>query len=849
MVTRNSADLPLETATSERVGSERLNLAQKVRLLSGNDMWTTVAAPEIDLRSIRVADGPHGLRMQPYSAKPGDLDPSLPATCFPTAVTLASSWDPALIAEVGAAVAEESVIQGVDVVLGPGLNLKRHPGGGRNFEYFSEDPLLSGVFAAALVNGIQSRGVGACLKHFAANNHEGWRNLANAVIDPRTLHELYLRGFEIAVRRSSPWSVMCGYNQLNDVYCSEHDELLTSILRDRWGFDGVVMSDWGATNDRALGVNAGLDLQMPGCGTVFDSEVLAAVESGKLAEAAIDRSVERLRDLAERTSAPRPAEVSDDAAFEAHRLLARKAAAAGTVLLSNNGVLPLEAPSSVLILGAFGADPRFQGAGSSQVAPTAVTSLVDALRECLGTSAVSFEPVYDPQTGLARPSDLAKAANSAAESSVVIVIVGLPAIYESEGFDRTEFGLPESMVTLIELASTANPNTVVALSNGAPVTMGWADKPGAIVESYLGGQESGGALADVLLGVAEPGGRLAESIPMEVSDLAADANFPGQPRQTQYRENLFVGYRFHTTADVAARFPFGFGQSYTSFEWDEPSVTANAEADGESQFSATDQLTVLVPVRNVGQRSGSDVVQVYREQADGPADRPVRSLIGFAKVSCGPGESVVAEVQLDDRSFEVFDPTGMDWVSAPGRYQLAIGTSSETILHRIEVDILGAKNERNTTVAEGVLNRAARPWAPNTAEFEALLGRTLPVVRPPRPFHRNTALGELEDTFVGPILRRAVIPRVKRELDTAFPGMGEEFLAKFANVVLETPLRTAVALAGGKINLKQMDGLLAVLNREWSVVARTLTLSAARGVATGARKGASGVRGLWRNRG
>ena len=528
--------------------------------------------PEHGLDGIFVSDGPHGLRCQGTASDHLGIAAAVPSTCFPTAAALGSSWDVDLVEAVGDAIGAEARTLGVSVVLGPGLNLKRHPAGGRCFEYLSEDPLLSGKLAAAMVRGVQGRGVGTSIKHFAVNNQESHRLVVDAVVDERTLRELYLTGFEIAVKESSPWTVMCSYNLVNGTYASEHPELLTTILREEWGFDGLVMTDWGAANDRVAGIAAGLDLEMPSSQGAFDAEVLAAVHAGTLDEAAVDRCAERVVELLRRGAAdPAAAPGVDPAAqHEEHHRLARRAAAAGSVLLTNNGVLPLGTSGRIAVIGSFAAEPRYQGAGqlAGQPDPTG-SSARRAACSRRRRRHVTYAPGYDARTGDSTPEAMAEALAAAADADVVVCCVGLPGAWESEGFDRTTLDLPDGQVRLIEaLAATSTP-VVVVLSNGGVVHLPWADRVDAVLECWLGGQAGGGAIVDVLFGDAEPGGRLAESVPVHVAQLPADRNFPGSARQVEYREGLYVGYRFHDSAGVPARFSFGSGLSYTSFDWTE----------------------------------------------------------------------------------------------------------------------------------------------------------------------------------------------------------------------------------------------------------------------------------------
>lgn len=627
--------------------TSRLTRADKIRLLSGKDFWNTESVD--GAAGFMLTDGPHGLRKQVGAADHVGLADSVPATCFPPAAGLGATWNVELLQDIGTALGREAAAQDVGVLLGPGLNIKRHPAGGRNFEYFSEDPYLAGTAAAAMVRGIQSVGVGACLKHFAANNQESNRMRVDAIVDERTLHEIYLTGFEIAVKESAPWTVMHSYNKVNGEHTGESYRLLTEILRHTWGFDGVVMSDWLATANRPLGVHAGSDLEMPGSNGLWDARVARALDDGTLSESDLDAAVTRLVRLAQKVAA-RPTAVPVD--FEAHHALARRAAADASVLLANDGLLPLPADARVALIGAFAQTPRYQGAGSSLVHPTRLDNALDALRDHYGDR-LTYVPGYDAATGDATADDIAAARLAAREAEVVVLLIGLPASYESEGFDRTDLRLPPAHDALVEAVVSENSRTAVVLMGGAPVEMPWADRPAAILEVYLGGQAGGSAVADVLTGAVEPGGRLAESFPVSMLELPANENFADHPTQAEYREGLNVGYRFHDTWQVAPRFCFGHGLGYTTFEVSP--VTFEGGAGSPVQ-------QVSVEVTNSGDRAGSCVVQLYvHANAAAPA-RPEQELKGYTKVHLEPGESRQVTLALDERSLATYDATDEAWV-------------------------------------------------------------------------------------------------------------------------------------------------------------------------------------------
>jgi beta-glucosidase len=774
-----------------------MHLDDQISLLSGHGMWHTQPLP--DLPSIMVSDGPHGLRTQPDGGENLGLLASEPATCFPPAVTLASSWDEALIDEVGAAVGAEARAAGVGVVLGPGMNIKRHPRCGRNFEYFSEDPLLTGRLAAAIVNGIQSAGVGACLKHFAVNNQESHRFVVDAVVDDRTLREIYLAGFEYAVKTSRPWTVMASYNLVNGTYATDNHRLLTEILREEWGFDGLVMSDWGATNDRVAGVLAGMDLEMPDSGGAFDGEVRAALESGRLAAVDVGSCADRVVALVRRSpAAPGPA-----VDFHAHDALARRVAARSSVLLTNDGVLPLAGNERVALIGAFAEQPRFQGAGSSLVNAVSVTTAKDAFAQ--RGIAATYAPGYNADGSSPDPRLLPEAVELAASAEVVVLMVGLPGVFESEGYDRDHLHLPREQEELIEAVCAANPRTVVALSNGSSVVMPWVHAPAAILESYLGGQASGAALVDVLYGDVEPAGRLAESFPVRAEDVSSDPFFPGHPHQVEHREGIYVGYRYLVTEDIEPLFAFGHGLGYSTF--------AIEDCWAPAAVAAGDGVTIRVRVSNIGERAGSTVVQVYHHDRTGRVGRPRRELVGFARVELTAGETAEVEVEVTAQALAFWHE---GWQVPNGEHDLEVGFSSVDIVRVLSVNVHDGFDGH--LPAEPVI-------AAGDAQFAERLGRPVPTPRPVKPYVRNTTVGELAGNPVGKILRE-VSYRVA-DIKNADPPTRQ----MIERSVAETPLRALVLLSQGKISLGVVDGIVNLLNGRPDRVARSFLGWATRVVA------------------
>ena len=782
----------------------RLTNERKAALGSGIDMWHLEPVPELGLDPVMVTDGPHGLRRVGQST--GQMIRGEPATCFPTASGLAASWDLDLLREVGAAIGRKARAQGVAVVLGPGANLKRHPLCGRNFEYFSEDPLLSGRMAVALIDGIQSAGVGTSLKHFAVNNQETRRMVVDAIVDERTLRELYLVGFETAVTAARPWTLMCAYNKLNGTYCSEHSWLLTEVLRDEWGFDGLVMTDWGATNDRVEGVKAGLDLEMPGSGGINDAMVVAGVESGRLDEPTLDRMAGRVLDLIRRGTDALAESMEVDA--DEHHRLARRAAAETAVLLTNDGILPLDDTASVAVIGGFATDPRYQGAGSSLVTPTRLDAALDAVRALVGHDhRVRYAQGYEAHADDLRPDLIDEAVLVARSAEVAVVFAGLPPSYEAEAYDRDHMRLPQQHNDLIRAVTEVNPDTVVVLCNGAPVQMPWVDRPRAIVEAYLGGQGGGGGIVDVLYGRINPGGKLAETFPLRQSDAASDRWFPGTGRQVQYREGLYVGYRWFDSAPADVLFPFGHGLSYTTFAYADLEVVGG-ELTGDDQLAWP---TVEVTISNTGDVAGAEVVQLYVRDVESTVHRPDKELKSFAKVRLDPGESERVRFELDRRAFAFWDVASGDWQVESGDFELLVGASSRDVRATATIEI---NSEFRATASSDALGPYAAPTIDGFADdaaFETLLGRPVPSPTPVRPFTRNSTFDEVGATRLGAGLKKLAMRAAQAQ-------MGEEMfetglLETVERAMGEAPLRGLALLSQGRISFEVIDRLLVVLNR------------------------------------
>jgi beta-glucosidase len=658
-----------------------LTLEQKASLTSGSDFWHLQGLPEAGIDRIMVTDGPHGLRKQPEDGNQIGIGGSLPATCFPPAVALAAGWDPDLVRRVGEALGRETRAAGVSVLLGPGVNIKRSPLCGRNFEYFSEDPFLAGRLAAAHVRGVQSQGVGTSLKHFAANNQETDRFRVSAEVDERTLREIYLPAFEHVVKEARPLTVMCSYNRINGTYASEHRWLLTEVLREEWGFTGAVVSDWGAVSDRVRALAAGLDVEMPPTGT--DDRVVAAVRDGRLTEEQVDAAARRVLELVAATADARADAGSFDP--EAHHALAREAATAGVVLLKNEGgLLPLDPAGGgrIAVLGEFARTPRYQGGGSSRVVPTRLDTALDAIRAVAGERRVTFAAGFAADGG-ADPELLAEAVAAAREAEVAVLFLGLPDGAESEGSDRADMELPLAQQELLAAVHAVNPATVVVLSNGAAVSVaGWQDRARALLEGWLLGQAGGSATADLLFGLANPSGCLAETLPLRLADTPAFTHFPGAEQRVSYGEGIYVGYRHYDTRGLPVAYPFGHGLSYTDFELGALTVRP-VPSEGPNVFDAT------VPVTNTGARAGARVVQVYVHAGPGPLDRPEQELKGFAKVALEPGETREVTVRLDERSFAAWSVARHGWWIPAGEAEVRAGFSSRDIRARATVTLPG----------------------------------------------------------------------------------------------------------------------------------------------------------------
>jgi beta-glucosidase len=653
-----------------------MTLEEKAALCTGASAWTTVPVERLGVPEMIVSDGPHGVRRLSDVHAMG-LMKSLPATCFPTASCLASTWDFDLLQEMGEALADECYALNVDVILGPGVNMKRSPLNGRNFEYFSEDPFLAGELAVGLISGIQGKGVGTSIKHFTANNQEYQRFSIDAKVDERTLYEIYLPAFEAAVKRTQPWTVMCAYNKLNGTYCSEHYELLVDILRNEWGFEGFVVSDWGAVHDRVASLKGGLDLEMPGPQESRTQAVIEAVRSGDLDEGILDESVHRILNIVFKArETPKVGELDVDA----HHALARKIASEGMVLLKNDGVLPLKEGQHIAVIGRAAEEAYYQGGGSSHINPTKLDNPFKELKELAGESELSYTEGY-PADGAFRQNLVDQAVDLAGTADVAVLYVSLPAHKESEGYDRPDIDLSDGQIALIKAVAKAQPKTVVVLNNGAPVAMSaWIDDVAAVLESWMMGQAGGGAIADILFGKVNPSGKLPETFPVKIEDTPAHLNWPGDAGEVRYGEGIFIGYRYYDAKDMPVLFPFGYGLSYTTFEYSNPTVS-------ETSFKDVDGLSVSVDVTNTGEITGKETVQMYVHDNESELVRPQKELKGFAKVELQPGETKTVTIELDFRAFAYYHPKFGQWITEDGKFDILIGASAADIRHKLPVKL------------------------------------------------------------------------------------------------------------------------------------------------------------------
>ncbi len=770
---------------------KQMTLEEKCYLFSGKDFWQTRSVERLGVPNMTLSDGPHGIRKQAGEGDQLGLNPSLPATCYPTAAAVANSWDVELGEEIGAHLGAEAASQGVCVVLGPGLNIKRSPFCGRNFEYFSEDPYLAGKLAASYIRGIQKNGVAACPKHFAANSQELRRMASDSVMDERTLREIYLTGFEIAVKEGHSKSIMSSYNRINGVYANENRHLLQEILRDEWGFDGFVVSDWGGSNDHVEGVRAGSHLEMPTTGGDSDLELIDAVKSGRISQELLDRRVDELLDVILSTAgAVKPLE-GKPFDVEKHHAMAAKASEQSIVLLKNeNNILPLKRGAKVAVIGEFAQKARYQGAGSSVVNPTRLDNAMDVIQG-FGLDVAGFEAGY-PRSGKGDPAMQARAVELAKKADTVLLYIGLDEISESEGLDRSHMRLPQSQIDLIEAVSKANPNVVAVMSAGSAVEMPWLPKIKALVHGYLCGQAGASSVLKVIMGQVNPSGKLAESYPVKYEDVSSAPYFPSKERTAEYREGLFVGYRYFETAKTPVLFPFGFGLSYTTFEYSGLTVT-----EKEASFT----------LKNTGGMDGAEVAQLYVSKPDGEVFRPAKELKGFAKVFLKAGESKKVTIPLDDKAFRYFNVDTNKFEVEGGAWTVMIGASCADIKlsGTVEVQGTGAKppydKEKFAKYFSGDIKSVS------DAEFQALLGRPIPDGHWSGMLDMNDALCQMyyAKGAAGRLAYKILTHFINKSIEKGKPNLNLLFNYNM-------PFRAIAKMTGGICTMEMAEGILTIVN-------------------------------------
>lgn len=744
---------------------KQMTLEEKASLCSGADFWHTESVDRLGIPAMMVSDGPHGLRKQDQEADHLGMNDSIKAVCFPAGCGTAASFNRELITRMGETLGEECQAEGVGVILGPAVNIKRSPLCGRNFEYYSEDPLVASEMAGALIKGVQSKNVGASIKHFLANNQETRRMSSSSEVDERTLREIYMAAFEGAVSKQKPWTVMCSYNKINGTYAAEHKEALTDILRGEWGFDGFVVSDWGAVNNRVPDLEAGLDLEMPSSGGINDKLIVDAVKDGSLDEAVLDRAVERILNIVYRFEENR----DKTAVFDRDRdhEMAKKVAEETIVLLKNeDNLLPLSEKEDIAFIGKYARKPRYQGGGSSHINSHKVTGAWDCVKDW---GNITFAEGYADDEDVVDEAMIAEAVANASKAKAAVIFAGLPDAFESEGFDRAHMGMPGCQNELIERVAAVQPNTIVVLHNGSPVEMPWADKVKGIVEAYLGGQAVGAATVDILFGKVNPSAKLPESFPYKLEDNPSFLYYLGEGDRVEYREGVFVGYRYYDTKKMEVRFPFGFGLSYTNYEYSNLKVSADHIKD-------TDVLEVSVDVTNTGGMAGKEVVQLYISDVESTVIRPVKELKGFEKVELAPGETKTVTFTLDKRAFAYWNTQLHDWHVETGEFRILIGKSSRDI-----------QLEAAVTVES--------------------------TVKVPVHYTMDTTFGDLMKDekamqIIAPMMQLNIGGQ-QNESDAAAEAISREMMEAMMKYM---PIRGILSFAGGKVTLEQLTGLLDQLN-------------------------------------
>ena len=747
----------------------QMTLEEKAGLCSGGDFWHTKAVERLGIPAIMMSDGPHGLRKQADESDHLGINDSIKAVCFPTGSALAASFDRNLARTIGESIGEACQAENLAVILGPAMNIKRSPLCGRNFEYLSEDPYLAGEMATGQIKGVQSKHVGTSVKHFMANNQEFRRMSTDSRVDERTMREIYLAPFEMAVKQAQPWTVMCSYNRINGTYASDNRRVLTEILRDEWGFEGFVVSDWGAVNDRVAGIAAGMDLEMPTSNGLNDARIVEAVKNGTLAESDLDKAVANILRIIDRFNTNRDTKAVFDREIQ-HELAAQAAIQTMVLLKNDDGILPLEANEPTAFIGRFAEKPRYQGGGSSHINSSRV---VGALEAVAGNNNISYAPGYNLDSEADDEALLAQAVETARTSSVAVIFAGLPDNFESEGYDRSHMGMPKNQLRLIAAVAAVQPRTVVVMHNGSPVEMPWIDKVPGILEAYLGGQAIGQAVVDVLFGAANPSGRLAETFPLKLEDNPSYLSFGGENDVVEYREGIFVGYRYYDKKRMDVLFPFGHGLSYTTFAYGNLKLDKTAMKDSEI-------LTVSVDITNTGKIAGREVVQLYVADLESTYYRPLRELKGFDKILLQPGEMKTVTFALDKRSFAYYNIEIKDWHVESGDFKIQIGRNSRDIICEAIVtvestDVIKKVFTINSTFGDFMADEKARG-----------------VIKP-----------MVEAIFAG--LAGGAAPEAASDASVFAPEMMEA-------MVRDMPLRAAVMFSGGQLNFEMLENMLGQIN-------------------------------------
>ena len=779
----------------------KMTLEEKVSLCSGKDMWYLRGVERFGIPEIMLTDGPHGLRKKNPEGK-GGLEDSVPTTCFPTAATSACSWDPELLYEMGVALGEECLQEKVSVILGPGVNMKRSPLCGRNFEYFSEDPLLAGELAAGWINGVQSMGIGTSIKHFAVNSQEKKRLTIDSVVDERTFREIYLTAFEIAVKKSQPWTVMCAYNKINGVYCSDNGYLQNKILRDDWGFEGIVVTDWGAANDRVLGMKNGNDLEMPSSNGYNDKKVCDAVRNGTLSESVVDETADRMLTLIKKSEANFRDGYTYDK--EAHHRLAAKICSESVVLLKNeDNILPVSKDKKIAVIGEMARAPRYQGAGSSLIKPTKITDAFEGLIK-EGYS-LNFAPGYNKKKDEIMPAMITDACKVAERADIALVFIGLTEEYESEGYDRTHLNLPEVHNHLLEEILKVNENVIVVLSGGAPVAMPWLSKVKGLVNGYLGGQASGDAIAQIISGRVNPSGKLAETYPLSIEDTPCNKYYLATKITAEHTEGIYIGYRYYDTAEKQVLFPFGYGLSYTQFEYSDLKLS-------KKKIKDTDTLTVSYKIKNIGIRDGAEISQIYVSDKESTIFRPAKELRGFKKVFLKAGEETTVEIVLSKRAFAFYNAAESIWQVESGDFEIAVGASSRDI--RLSADVY----VESTDAVPVPDYRATAPCyygadiqnVPDK-EYEAVLGHSIPAreYTAENKLTITSSLSDAADTKWG----RRINSMLESAVDLVIKN--DEITGNMIkSMIVDIPIRNFVTMSFGAFTEDMAEGLLMILNGE-----------------------------------